>query len=130
MRFNHLNAHWNRALNLVAADASLISNHSNKVSKSFIHDLVIINKFNVLIHPPPAPKIIDVIWHPPSRGWIKCNSDRSFSSILASYSGLFRDFNVDFLHEFDENVHCNSSLQAELWGVIRAIEIANAHHWN
>lgn len=49
-----------------------------------IRDFVIPNSFKVIIRPPKAPNIIEVIWHPPPRNWIKLNCDGASISPLGN----------------------------------------------
>ncbi|GAU49757.1 hypothetical protein TSUD_301830 [Trifolium subterraneum] len=70
-------------------------------------DFNILKKFNVTIHPPKAPDIKEVIWHPPIGLWLKCNTDGASNNLTAS---------------------CGAYI-AELCGAMRAIEIAASHNW-
>jgi len=90
---------------------------------------VILKKFNVTLHHPKAPKIIEVIWQPPPPNWIKCITDGSTAGNLSSCGRIFKDSNYEFLLCFGENTEIGKSLRAELSGAMRAIELANTHHW-
>jgi len=76
------------------------------------------------------PKIIEVVWHPPILHLIKCNTDDSATTASSSCGGIFRDKDSKFLLCFTKNTGNENAYQAELSGVIRAIEIAAHHKWN
>lgn len=99
--------------------------NQKKVSNSSIFDFTIINNFKAFIHPPNAPRIVEVIWQPPLKGWLNCNSDNSFSFSLASCGSLFRGFNGEFLFGFVGLVDDSSFFHEQLWGFIHAIDIAH-----
>lgn len=88
-----------------------------------------LRKFSVKLHPPWAPQVIEVIWIPLSPNWIKCNTDGSTNSNQSSCGGIFKDSNSDFLLCFGENTGLGNALHAEIFGAIRAIELADSHNW-
>lgn len=92
-------------------------------------DFLILKKFNVNIHPPNAPRILEIIWQPPALHWIKCNTDGSTNAITSSSGGIFRDKNVDFKLCFSENLGVGNDFFAELCGAMRAIELAKQYNW-
>lgn len=81
------------------------------------------------LHPPNAPKIIEVIWHPPIKNWIKCNTDGSSNLYNSSCGGIFRNSDADCLLCFAENVGPENAYFAELAGAMRAIDIAYQNNW-
>ncbi|GAU44578.1 hypothetical protein TSUD_139510 [Trifolium subterraneum] len=87
-------------------------------------DFSILKKFNVTIHPPKAPDIKEVIWHPPIGLWLKCNTDGASNNLTASCGGIFRNSNSEFICGFVDNIGHNSAYIVELCGAMRAIEIA------
>jgi ribonuclease HI len=128
-RFKDKKIHWRSAISTIISNVSLSSNLSNTVASSSISDFIILKKFNVCIHPPKAPKIIEVVWHPPIFRWIKCNTDGSATNTSSSCGGIFRDKDAKFLLCFAENTGIGSAYHAELSGAMRAIEIAVQHQW-
>jgi ribonuclease HI len=94
-----------------------------------IRDFSIIKYFNINIHPPKAPQIKEVIWCPPSLGWIKCNTDGVASSVTSSCGGIFRNFLADMVCCFAQNTGQGFAFHAELCGAMSAIEIAHSFHW-
>lgn len=108
---------------------ALVGNLTKKTINYSILEFTIIKNFKVKLHPPNAPKTIEVILFPLNKRWIKCNTDGSFSNSLASYGGIFRDDQKDFIYGFSNLVEGNSSFQAELIGVIHAIEITFHFGW-
>jgi len=95
-----------------------------------MHDLTILKKFNVTLHPPNAPKIIEVIWSPPIFNWIKCNTDGYAANTTSVCGGIFRDKHAKFLLCFAENTKQGSAYHAELLGAMRANELASLYNWN
>jgi ribonuclease HI len=94
-----------------------------------MRDFTVLKKFNVTLHPPRAPSIKEVIWSPPPLNWLKCNTDGAFNSVNAACGGVFRNHQADFVIAFAEKIRFQSSLIAELSGVMRAIEMAFEHNW-
>jgi len=60
MRFRNKKIHWKSSLATVISNTTLCGN----LSKASISDFVILKKFNVTLHPPKAPQIIEVLWKP------------------------------------------------------------------
>jgi hypothetical protein len=125
-RFNNKAPHWKSAVAWIISNTALAGNNSNCVSSSSIRDFTILKRLNVSIHPPKAPFIKEVIWHPPSINCIKCNTDGASNVSTSSCGGIFRNHNADFLCGFAENTGLKSAFMAELCGVIRDIEIADS----
>ena len=61
---------------------------------------------------------------------MKANTDGSVVNLNASCGGIFRDFRGTFLGCFASNVGNGSVLEAELMGLIIAMEFAVSNHWN
>ncbi|KAK2416759.1 hypothetical protein QL285_039126 [Trifolium repens] len=94
-----------------------------------MRDFSILKKFNIILHPPKAPSIKDVIWNPPPLNWLKCNTDGAFNATAASCGGVFRNHLSSFVVAFAEKMVFQSSFITELCGVMRAIEVAIEHDW-
>lgn len=92
-------------------------------------DVAIFNKFSI----PPSFRhvkdIVSVIWKPPTITWVKANTDGSVSNLNASCGGIFRDFRGTFMGCFASNVGNGSVFEAELMGLIMAMEFAVCNHW-
>ncbi|GAU10940.1 hypothetical protein TSUD_426790 [Trifolium subterraneum] len=80
---------------MVISNTSLAGNHSSGSSFSDMHEFVILKTFAVIIHAPKAPRIKEVLWHPPIVSWIKCNIDGTAKGCPgpAACGGIFRDSN-------------------------------------
>jgi len=128
-RFQDKNIHWKSSIAAVISNSTLFGNLSKTVASPSISNFVILKKFNVSLHPPRAPRIIEVIWQRPSPGWTKCNTDGSTNVNLSSCGGIFRDSNSKLLICFGESTGIGNSLHAEISGAMRAIELANTHQW-
>jgi ribonuclease HI len=129
VRFNNKLIHWKNAISLICSNVSLSGNKTKQVFRNSMTDFSILKKFNVSIHPPRAPSIVEVIWHPPCLNWLKCNTDGAANTTLSACGGVFRNHNADFVAGFAEFLCNTSSLIAELSGVMRAIELAKANNW-
>lgn len=90
------------------------------VASASISNFLILKKFNVTIHPPKAPKIIEVIWRPPIPHWIKCNTDGSSRSHSSACGGIFGNHDADLLLCFAENTGECNAFHAELIGAIKS----------
>lgn len=128
-RFNNKIIHWKSAINLVSSSVSLIGNCTTLTSSSSMTDFQVLKKFQIFIHPPRAPIIIEVLWHPPLINWIKANTDGAASSINSACGIIFRDWKADCLLCVSENLVPGSALNAEICGVLRAIEVAHQKQW-
>jgi len=128
-RFKDKIIHWRSSISSIISATSLSGNNTKAAASSCMTEFVIMKKFNVNLHPPNAPKIIEVIWHHPITNWINCNTDGSSNSHTSSCGGIFRNSNVDFLLCFAENVGPENAYFAELAGAMRAIDIAHQNNW-
>lgn len=128
LRFSNKKIHWKSSISSVLALVSLAGNNSRTTSLS-MSDFSLLKKFNINLHPPRAPKIIEVIWHPPTIPWIKCNTDGCFTSTSSSCGGIFRNHNSDLIMCFVEKLVVDNAFQAELTGAMRAIETAHQNGW-
>lgn len=128
-RFNDKVISWESAIAMIQSNVSLAGNNTKLTSTSSIRDFVVIKKFNIEIHPPRAPTIKEVYWHPPIASWVKCNTDGAATAISSSCGGIFRDNNADFICCFAENLPGVNSFVAEICGALRAIEIAAQRNW-
>ncbi|XP_024632903.1 uncharacterized protein [Medicago truncatula] len=121
-RFSHKKIHWRVAINLIIANVSMSGNNTSKAACNSIIEFSILKTFNIAIHPPKAPKIIEVLWLPPIFDWIKCNTDGATGCI-------FRNNEAECMGCFAQNLGLGSSLFAELSGAMQAIEIAHSKGW-
>lgn len=129
-RFNNKKIHWRTSIANLISSTSLSGNNTLATSNSNLYDFAFIKKFNINLHPPRAPQIIEVIWHPPISNWFKCNSDGSSNSNTSGCGGIFRNHNSDFLLCFAENTGKEDAYFAEISGALRAIELAKQFSWN
>ena len=129
IRFNNQKIHWKSSVSLIIANTTFIGNYTSAVASSVMTDFIILNKFNVMIHPPKAPKIIEVLWNPPTFQCIKCNTDGSANHATSACGGIFRDKYSNFLLCFAQNTGQGTAFQAELCGAVKAIELAHLYQW-
>ncbi|KAL6126962.1 hypothetical protein ACLB2K_075007 [Fragaria x ananassa] len=78
-----------------------------------------------------APRVIEVVWHPPVIGWVKINSDGAWKHAegVGGFGAVFRDFKGHVLGAFSSNIDIPSSVAAEVMAVIVAIELAWVRDW-
>jgi len=130
-RFSDKKIHWKTAINLIIANVSLFGNKTGKTACNSISEFSILKAFNITIHPPKAPKIIEALWQPPLLDWIKCNTNGAASGIpsMAACGILFRNNEAEYIGCFAQNLGLRSSLFAELSGAMQAIKIAHRNGW-
>ncbi|XP_058759807.1 uncharacterized protein LOC131633112 [Vicia villosa] len=96
-----------------------------------MQDFVMLKNFHVPIRPRKAPNILEVIWKPPPRNWIKINCDGTSSpSGLSACGGIARNSDGNFLGAFADFLGVANSLIAELSGAMMAIEFAYEKNWS
>jgi len=128
-RFKNKSIHWKSAISSISSNVTFSGNNTKASSNSSMTDFAIIKKFRVNVHPPRAPQIKEVMWHPPIRHWIKSNTDGSSSSETSASGIIFRDSNADCLLCISKNLGMISAFHVELLGAMRAIEIAFQRNW-
>lgn len=108
----------------------------NKLSIGHMHnsqdDLLRLHSLRLCGHPSKSPKIIEVLWHTPPPGWIKCNTDGSALGApgTASCGGVFRNSRGFVKGCFSISIGIAFAFEAELLSVIIAIEAASQRNWN
>lgn len=95
-------------------------------------DFVILKKFKVIIRPPRASNILEVLWQPPPRNWIKLNCDKAstYPSIISAYGGLARENGGCFLGDFAYFLGASNSLIVEISATMQAIEFTHERNWH
>ena len=92
-------------------------------------DITLLENF----HAPPSFRkfkdIISVVWKPPTVGWVKVNTNGSVINSSASCGGIFRDHRGTFMGCFASNLGAISVFEAELQGIIIALENAARFNW-
>lgn len=85
-----------------------------------------LKKLDINLNPVKLAKTIEVLWSPPLLGWIKCNTDGVVSGNpkLAACGAIFWDHNANHLFSFCNFFGYASTEDAELVGVLMAMEEA------
>jgi hypothetical protein len=122
-RFNNKLTHWKSAISWISSNITLAGNNTRSCSTGSIRDFTVLKNFNVIIHPPKAPVIKEIVWQPPIANWVKCNTDGASNLVTSSCGGIFRNSDADFLCCFAENISLGSAFSAELAWALRANEI-------
>jgi len=127
-RFSSVPPSLHAAMAKITSFVAMSGMHSNGNCLPF--DVVVLNNFLI----PPSfwrvKEIISVVWKPPTITWVKANMDGSVVNLNTSCGRIFCDFRGTFLGCFASNVGSLSVLEAELMGLILAMEFAARNHWN
>ena len=131
-RFQNKQLNWRSVINTIISNVTLSGNKTCKTSSSSMFEFMILKAFNIIIHPPKAPTIKEVLWQPPLSNWTKVNTDGVLvkNPMKAACGGIFRDNNASFKGGFAQNTETGSSYSAELLVAILAIEIAYSKNWH
>ncbi|XP_061367067.1 uncharacterized protein LOC133310186 [Gastrolobium bilobum] len=68
-------------------------------------------------------------WTAPSQGFLKLNVDGAASDNKVTCGGLLRDWNGSWLCGFSAFIGSCSPLQAELWAILRGLDLAWKYGW-
>lgn len=74
--------------------------------------------------------ITPVVWKAPTIPWVKANTDGSVRNLMAACGGIFRDSRGTFLGGFACNIGRVSVFEAEVLGLIFAMEYATSNNWS
>ncbi|XP_004297973.1 PREDICTED: putative ribonuclease H protein At1g65750-like [Fragaria vesca subsp. vesca] len=98
---------------------------------NLVQDLRIIKSFGAECRLGRAPRVIEVVWHPPVIRWVKINSDGAWKHAegVGGFGAVFRDFKGHVLGAFSSNIDIPSSVAAEVMAIIVAIELAWVRDW-
>ncbi|XP_058733389.1 uncharacterized protein LOC131604997 [Vicia villosa] len=96
-----------------------------------MHDFEILKRFKIIIRPPRAPNIWEVLWQPPPGTWTNLNYDgASLSSGVSACGVISKDNQGSFLGAIASPLVHSNSLIVELSGAIFAVEFAHERNWN
>lgn len=111
----------------ITSFVAISETHSN--GNCLHYDVAVLDNFLV----PPIHRrvkdIIAVVWKPPTINWVKANTDGSVVNFNASCGGIFQDFRGTLLGCFASNIGRVSVFEAELMGLIIAMEFAVSNSW-
>ncbi|KAL6177056.1 hypothetical protein ACLB2K_053688 [Fragaria x ananassa] len=120
----------------VASTCRLILGHIRAASQlangpmhNSVQDFRIIKSFGAECRLGRAPRVIEVLWHPPVIGWVKINSDGAWkhAESVGGFGAIFYDFKGHVLGAFSSNIDIPSLAAAKVMSVIVAIELAWVH---
>jgi hypothetical protein len=74
-RFQDKTITWKVAINMIISSTASSGNSTLKTSAVDMTEFSILKALKINIHPPRAPTIKEVIWHPPISRWLKVNTD-------------------------------------------------------
>ena len=95
-------------------------------------DLLVLRALNIRGSVRSPPRVVEVSWHTPLPGWLKCNTDGSADGApgLATAAGLFRTSRGFVKLCFVEHLGSLFAYEAELVAAMTGIEIAVRHGWD
>lgn len=87
---------------------------------SNIVELKILKAFDITCRSRKKDNIIQQDWSPPDASWIKCNTDRTYTSYddNAACGRIFRNSRAENIGCFVKFIQENSAFEAELLGVV------------
>lgn len=132
------------ARNVVRFNASAVSLHatlakitsmismSGSISTGYYLFLDIVILENLFVSPSHRRirDIIPVVWKAPTVYWVKVNTDGSVRNFMAACGGIFCDSRGTFFGGFASNLGAVSAFEAEILGLILAIEYAVSNSWS
>ncbi|XP_058725545.1 uncharacterized protein LOC131596826 [Vicia villosa] len=115
----------------IVSACGITGNNSKTPSFVNISDFEILKNFKIIIQPPSAPRIVEVIWKSAPWDWIKINCDGAFSENPrpSACGGITRDFGGRFFGAFVSFLGVSNSLIAELTGAMMAVEFTHEKGW-
>jgi hypothetical protein len=132
LRFNNIKPVWNSVIAWIVTNVNMTGNQTSLTTNSSISDFSVLKAFKVKTHSPKAHRIIEVLWHPPLLGWVKCNTDGAAhgSPSPSACGGLFINYHGVHLGSFAEFLGNSNAFAAELHGVMCAIEPVFDRGWH
>jgi len=92
-------------------------------------DINILKNFLISPSHSKVKDIVTIIWKPPTINWVKANTDGSVVNSISSCGGIFRDFRGSFLGAFASNLGEVSVYEAEITGLMMAMEFSPKNNW-
>ncbi|XP_058751102.1 uncharacterized protein LOC131624142 [Vicia villosa] len=123
-RFEDRNTHWRTCIVNIIARAKLAGTNTAKCSTNNMDSFTILKSFDVFLHPGKPMHMLDVIWSPPPKDWIKVNVDglaRGMSSLMAC-GGIFRNMEAEHIGSFCDFFGEGDAATTELLAATIAIE--------
>ncbi|KAL6194707.1 hypothetical protein ACLB2K_035784 [Fragaria x ananassa] len=95
----------------------------------FTRDYFEANKVN---HSKPPRRVVELCWHFPPKDWIKLNVDGSLhkNTGIICVGGVLRNDRGEWLNGFSAKLGIGQVLEAELWGLLKGMEMAWQHGCN
>lgn len=122
---------WKSCVADIISRAKLVGDTTLCCSNNSISSFTILKGFGVSILPRRPLLTVEVLWHPPPRGWIKVNADglARGNPLLIVCGGIFRNENVCHVGSFFDYMGEGNVALAELMTTILAIEKARFWGW-
>ncbi|XP_058769687.1 uncharacterized protein LOC131643477 [Vicia villosa] len=110
----------------------MVGNLTSKKANDSMSSFSMLKAFDINIRPCKQLSTVEVLWSPPARGWIKCNTDgvASGSSLLDACGGLFRDEEANHLLSFSVFIGPRTPVVTEFMAVIIAVEKVKQLNWS
>jgi hypothetical protein len=91
LRFQNKKIPWKTTLATIMSNTALSGNLSKTVAYANVSNFMLLRKFNVRMHPPKAPKVIEVICQPPFQtgpNAILMNQPMEISHLVGEFSEI------------------------------------------
>ncbi|XP_058776250.1 uncharacterized protein LOC131650562 [Vicia villosa] len=110
----------------------MVGNPTFKNSNNSLSFFSLLKGFGINIHLRKQIFMVEVLWCPPARGWIKCNIHGVpvGSPLLATCGGLNRDEHANHLLSFCVFLEAGTPVFVEFMAAIIAIEKAKRMQWS
>jgi len=130
LHINHHNLLLKKSSSKIVSSVALSGNISKGNCCFELADIDVFHNFLVALSFRHYKEIIPVCWKPLTSHWVKTNTDGSLVGTFASCGGLFRDHLGTYLGGFAANLGDVSVFEAEVTGLIAALEFAASHGWD
>jgi len=127
LRFSMSTVTVHAAQTRIHAYISLSGNISGE--KCIASDVKLLDAFSVSLHNRRIRDIMLVCWKAPSSPWLKVNTNGSVIGILTACGAWFCDYIGTFLCTFSCNIGISTIFNAEIHGLILALEYASRNGW-
>jgi ribonuclease HI len=127
IRFSSSRINLHNILEKISTLVTMSGVHST--GNCVVGDVALLNSLLITPSYRRVRDIVPVIWQPPTSTWVKANTDGSVIGSNSSCGGIFRDHTGAFLGGFSSNLGLGTVFEAELTGLMLAIEYAASHNW-
>ncbi|XP_058784766.1 uncharacterized protein LOC131659617 [Vicia villosa] len=129
LRFQNMSTSWRNEITYIKAHVTLAGTWTTHTFRNSLENFRILKLFDIPVHPPRPLVTKEIFWVPPLENWVKANTDGAANNVTSACGGIFRNSTGDFIVDFSENLGPHNTFYAEIFGAMRAIEVAQQHQW-